>query len=171
MWTAHPEGWAVPRLAEWSYNGRNAARAASDGTALSPLPRAPVSTPASASTAAAKQAAVWEDFVDIFYAPSQVFERRRAGQFGLALLILTVLMTAVFFIVRGGMQSVMDVEFQRKAAEAMAKNPKITMEMMEKSRAIGEKFGWVFVLVGTPIMAFVIGILLWIGGKIGNGAR
>jgi len=125
-----------------------------------------VSTPASATGAAAKQAAIWEDFVDIFYAPTQVFERRRAGQFGLALLILTLLMTVVYFLVRGGMQAVMDAEFQRKAAEAMAKNPKITMEMMEKGRAIGEKFGWAFVLFGTPLFVFVMGILLWIGGKI-----
>ncbi|MFL5578137.1 MAG: YIP1 family protein [Gemmatimonadaceae bacterium] len=122
-----------------------------------------MTTPA---TTAAKTTGIWEDFVDIFYAPSQVFERRRAGQFGLALAILTVLMTVVFFVTKGGLQPVMDAEFQRKAAEAMAKNPKLTMEQMEKGRAMFEKFGFLAVLVGTPLRVCIVALLLWVGGKL-----
>ena len=36
------------------------------------------------------KAGLWEDFVDIFYAPSSVFARRADGKFGLALLFLIV---------------------------------------------------------------------------------
>ena len=39
---------------------------------------------------------VWEDFIDIFHQPSQVFERRRNGQFGLALLLLVVICTVLY---------------------------------------------------------------------------
>jgi len=122
-----------------------------------------VTTPAAS---AVKAASVWEDFVDIFYAPSSVFDRRRDGRFGLALLILTLLAVAIFFAVKGGMQPVMDAEFQRRAAEQMAKNPKLTPEMLEKGRAFTEKFGWLFVLVGTPIAVFATGLVLWVGGKL-----
>jgi hypothetical protein len=119
---------------------------------------APVATSASPT-------GVWEDFVDIFYAPSTVFERRRAGQFGLALLILTILSIIVYFATRGGMQAVMDVEFDRRVAEAAAKNPKAA-EAMQGMRARMDQFGWLFVLIGTPIGVFITGILLWIGGKL-----
>ena len=122
-----------------------------------------MTTPA-ASTA--KSAGVWEDFVDIFYAPSDVFERRREGRFRLGLVILTVLSVAIFFATKGGMQAVMDAEFQRKAAEQMAKNPQLTPETLEKGRAIGEKLGWLIVLVVTPLLVFLTGLLLWIGGKL-----
>lgn len=112
----------------------------------------------------ASPAGVWEDFVDIFYAPSTVFDRRRSGQFGLALLILTILSVIIYFATKGGMEAVMDVEFQRRAAEAAAKNPQAA-EAMQKMRGTMEKIGWLFALVGTPIGVFITGILLWIGGK------
>lgn len=112
----------------------------------------------------ASTAGVWEDFVDIFYAPSTVFERRRAGQFGLALLILTILSVIIYFATKGGMEAVMDAEFQRRTAEAAANNPKAA-EAMQKMQGTMEKIGWLFALIGTPIGVFIMGILLWIGGK------
>ena len=121
-----------------------------------------MTTPAATT---ASSTGIWEDFVDIFYAPSAVFERRRAGQFGIALLILTVLSLVIYFATKGGMEAVMDAEFQRRTAEAIAKNPKAA-EAMQKWRGIMEKLGWLVVLIGTPVFAFILGILLWIGGKV-----
>ena len=117
------------------------------------------------ATSANRSAGVWEDFVDIFYAPSSVFERRRAGQFGLALLILTILSVIIYFATKGGMEAVMDAEFQRKTAEAVAKNPQAA-EAMQKMRGTMEKIGWLFALIGTPIGVFITGIVLWIAGKL-----
>jgi len=121
-----------------------------------------VTAPAATS---ASPAGVWEDFVDIFYAPSTVFERRRSGQFGLALLILTVLSVVIYFATRGGMEAVMDAEFQRKTAEMAAKNPQ-AVQAKEKMRGTMEKIGWLFAAIGTPIGVFIMGILLWVGGKL-----
>ena len=42
---------------------------------------APVVTP---------RAAIWEDFVDIFYAPSAVFRRREQGNFFIPLIVITI---------------------------------------------------------------------------------
>jgi hypothetical protein len=44
---------------------------------------------------APKRASLWEDFVDILYAPRSVFERRREGKFGVALLVYVAIATAV----------------------------------------------------------------------------
>ena len=37
-----------------------------------------------------EKAGLWEDFVDIFYAPSSVFARRSDGKFGMALLLFVI---------------------------------------------------------------------------------
>ena len=50
----------------------------------------------------APKAGIWEDFVDIFVQPAQVFERRRDGKFGLALLALVVITGVLFFALRNG---------------------------------------------------------------------
>ena len=118
---------------------------------------APVATSAS-------PAGIWEDFVDIFYAPSAVFDRRRAGKFGLALLIITVLSVVIYFATKGGMEAVMDAEFDRRAAEAAASNPQAA-EAMQKMRGTMDRIGWLFALIGTPVAVFVMGIVLWIAGK------
>lgn len=115
--------------------------------------------------ATAPSAGLWEDFVDIFYAPSSVFERRRAGRFGLALLVLTALALVIYYATRGGMQVVTDAEFDRQIASSAADNPQAA-EAMEKMRGISDRFTWLFVLLGTPIRVFVVGLLLWVGGKL-----
>src|SRR5690606_39925611 len=43
-------------------------------------------------------ASLWEDFVDIYYAPRQVFARREeGGRWGIVLLILVGLMALLYF--------------------------------------------------------------------------
>ena len=57
------------------------------------------------------KAGLWEDFVDIFYAPSSVFARRADGKFGMALLFLVVVGTILYFLTRNAIQPMMDAEF------------------------------------------------------------
>jgi hypothetical protein len=68
----------------------------------------PASSLDSPSVAAAKPAALWEDFVDVFTQPAAVFERRRDGRFGRALLVLTALGAVIFFATRPLAQPLMD---------------------------------------------------------------
>ena len=49
---------------------------------LSPPSASPAASPASAS--------VWEDFIDIFYAPSAVFARRSTSGFFIPMLVVTI---------------------------------------------------------------------------------
>jgi hypothetical protein len=125
--------------------------APSDGLDAGPAPATPASR--------------WEDFIDIFYAPSSVYERRRNSGFGIPMLVVTVLIGVIFVANSGVMQPIMDAEFARGAAAQMRNNPQITPEMMEKGRAIGETFAKIGAFVFVPIAIFLTGLALWIVGK------
>src|SRR6476646_3955294 len=126
----------------------------------------PTSSPAPAgATAPTSPASWWEDFIDIFYAPSQVFARRENSGFAIPMLVVTLLVALIAIANSGVMQPIMDAEFTRATAAAMKKNPQVTAEMMAKGRSFGEaiaKYG-AFVLV--PVAIFLTGLVLWIVGK------
>ena len=110
---------------------------------------------------------VWEDLLEIFYAPTAVFERRReTPAFGLALLVLVVLIVLLSFAFKGLTEPIFDAEFKRGMAQAMKQNPRLTPEMVAGFRETAKKF--VLVAIGfygliTPIL---LGMLLWLVGKV-----
>jgi hypothetical protein len=112
------------------------------------------------------KAGLWEDFVDIFYAPSTVFARRADGKFGLALLVLVAIGTLLVFLTRNAMQPVMDAEFARQSAKVLAKNPNLTAEQLSTGRGFMESFGFVFFGIGLAVSIFLTGIVLWLVGKL-----
>jgi len=117
------------------------------------------------TTAAPKPVSVWEDFVDIFVSPAQVFARREKAGFFVPLVVLTLVMVALYFGTKSLMQPVMDAEFARQTAAALKANPKLTAAQMESFRKVGETFAAVFVLVLTPIRVLLVGLVLWVVGK------
>jgi hypothetical protein len=123
-----------------------------DAAALKPVP--------------AERTAVWEDFVDIFYAPSHVFARRQNGSVWIPILVVTLLVGTVYFLTSGAMQPIMDAEFNRQAAAAMRKNPRITPEAMERFRNIATRIGQVMTFVAMPVIIAMIGTTLWLVGKL-----
>jgi hypothetical protein len=112
------------------------------------------------------KAGLWEDFVDVFYAPSSVFARRSDGKFGLALLFLVLVGAVLFFVTKNAMQPIFDAEFTRQVAAAMRKNPQITAEQMASSRNFFEMFGPVFFGVILTISVVGTGLVLWVVGKL-----
>ena len=113
----------------------------------------------------AAPASRWEDFVDIFYAPSQVFARRANSGFGIPMLVVTVLVGLIAIANSGVMQPIMDAEFARASAAQMRNNPQITAEMMEKGRGIGEAIAKYGAFVFIPVGIFLTGLALWLAGK------
>jgi hypothetical protein len=111
------------------------------------------------------RAAWWEDFIDIFYAPSQVFARRAGSGFGLPMLVVTVLLALIAVANSGVMQPIMDAEFTRSTAAAMRANPQLTPEMMEKGRGFGEAIAKYGAVVFVPVGIFLTGLMLWLVGK------
>lgn len=112
------------------------------------------------------QTSSWEDFVDIFYAPSSVFARRTDGKFGKPLLFLVVACAILAFLTKNAMQPVMDAEFARRTAEMMRKNPNVTAEQMASGRGLFETFGPIFFAIGITVSVFGTGLVLWAVGKL-----
>lgn len=123
----------------------------------------PETSPADAS---AERASLWEDFVDIFYAPSQVFARRRDGKFGLPLLFLALAGLVLFFLTKNAMQPVMDAEFAFRSQEMMRANPQLTSEQLASGRRFFEMFAPVIFAVAFPLAVILTGIVLWVTGKL-----
>lgn len=117
-----------------------------------------------------KPASVWEDFIDIFYAPSVVFARRAQAGFGIPMLVVTVLIGGIFLASFSAMQPVMDAEFTRSMAQAMKTNPNLTPEMAEKMRGFGESFAKIGAFVFMPVGIFLTGLVLWGLGKLVDAA-
>ena len=108
-----------------------------------------------------KPAGRWDDFLDIFIAPSKVFDRRSDGKFGLALFVFVVLFAILFFATRGLMEPIWDAELNRRMAEA----PNLTPEQLEAARRAAGTFGAIGILVMTPITLLVLGLVIWIVGR------
>jgi hypothetical protein len=113
-----------------------------------------------------ERAGLWEDFVDIFYAPSSVFARRADGKFGMALLLFVVVGTVLIFLTKNATQPIMDAEFARQTAAAMRKNPNLTAEQMASGRGIFETFAPIFFAIGLTVSVFGTGLVLWLVGKL-----
>ena len=108
----------------------------------------------------------WEDLIDAFISPVELFRRRTDGKFGHGLLALIILLVVVFFATRSAIQPIMDAEFQRQ----MANRPNLTPEQLEAGRRIAGTFAPVFVVVGIPITIFVLAAVVWLVARIVGGA-
>ena len=125
-------------------------------------PAEPMTAPAPAPA----KAGIWEDFVDIFVQPAQVFERRRDGKFGLALLALVVISGVLFLALRNGIAPIMDAEMAKQAAAMAAKNPSITPEQIAAQQGMMEKFAVIGYVLFMPIGIVLTAIVLWLAGKL-----
>src|SRR5687767_2308165 len=115
---------------------------------------------------APEKAGLWEDFVDIFYAPSSVYARRSEGKFGMPLLFLVLVGTVLFFLTKNATQPIMDAEFSRQTAAAMRQNPNMTAEQMAQGRGFFETLSPLFFAIGITLSIFGAGFVLWLVGKL-----
>ena len=122
-----------------------------------------------ATPASAQPASRWDDYLDVFVAPAQLFRRRADGKFGHALLVFWVLMVALFFGTRSAMRPVMDVEIDRSITQAAKANPQMTPEQVEQGREIGRKFAPVGFILTPPILVLVLGAVVWMGAMTTGG--
>ena len=104
----------------------------------------------------------WDDYLDVYVAPSRLFERRSDGKFGHAMLVFVIAAAVLYFATRTAMEPIMSAEFER----GMAANPNLTPEQMEAGRKFAGIAGGIFVLVGTPIMMLLLGGIVWIVSRV-----
>jgi hypothetical protein len=123
-----------------------------------------MTVPAPAATE--KPPSVWEDLIDIWYAPAQVFRRRINGQFGIPLLIFTVATLALFLATKPALEPIYDAMAQQQMQAAMAKNPQLTPEMMERGRSFTAVIQPIAVTLAVPISIAILAIVIWLVGKL-----
>lgn len=116
------------------------------------------------TVAVPQKPALWEDFVDILYAPRQVFERR--DRFVLALVILTVVMAILGFASQNALSGVYEAEMVR-GMEAGGRE--LTGEQLETARRMGGTISTVGILFAVPLGVFLVGLVLWAAGKLVGG--
>lgn len=121
---------------------------------------------AAAVSAEPARAAVWEDFLDIFYAPSSVFARRENGNFWIPMSFFTLLLGLLSLANSGVLQPVFDAEFRRGMAAAMRANPQLTPEVFETGRQIGTSIARIAPFVFGPLVIVLVGLMLWLLGKL-----
>lgn len=123
--------------------------------------------PPSAPTPAPAKASVWEDFLDIFYAPSAVFARRETGSVWIPMLVVTVLIGTFFALNAGMLEPMMDAEFRRSMeAAGQSGRPQPTAEQLEQMRGFGATMAKIMAFVSIPIVIFLVGASLWLAGKL-----
>ena len=119
--------------------------------------------PTIATVPETKSASLWEDFIDVLYAPARVFERRRGRGFGAPLLILAVL----FAIVAGATMSLTRPIFDRQMDMQIAQMRKKGMseEQVAGARGTMEKIGSISAVAGPAIGMLVVvpiaALFLW----------
>ena len=118
------------------------------------------------NSSAAPQATLWEDFIDIFTSPSEVFRRRENSGFGMQLLIVTVLFAIIVLGTKSLVQPVFDAEIARQTAQALKAHPEITADQINRQMAMGAHLAPIFIIVAVPISVLLTGLALWVVGKI-----
>lgn len=120
-------------------------------------------TDAPISVAPAKSA-VWEDVLDIFYAPTQVFERRRDGKYLVTMLIVGVLTAGVFYLSQQLNDALTEAEIARmvRSGELPADQAKVALQFSQKMSGLGI----VFLPIMTAIGSWISGLILFVLGKL-----
>lgn len=121
------------------------------------------------AAASPKQSSFIEDIVDVFYAPSAVFERRRNRGFGLALLLYAVLNAAMLYAARPVMQPMIDKQIAQ-TLEKMSANPSVSAEqrtaMEKRMRGMADSpLALIGPVVALPVVVLLTAAVLWLAGK------
>ena len=124
-------------------------------------------TTANTPVAGSPRAAVWEDFIDIFYAPSAVFARRKNGSFLIPMVVVTLFVGVTFFFTAETIRPIFDAEFNRAMAAAEARSTRpIPPEAIANMREFSMNIGRIAVFVFMPLVIFLGGLALWAAGKL-----
>jgi hypothetical protein len=121
---------------------------------------------ASVAPSSPAQSSFWEDVIDIFFQPAEVFRRRQNRSVWPPMLFVAISIGVIFFATFNTLEPVFAAEFTRQGAKAMASNPQITQEMLDKQRSIGEAFTHYGIGVVILVSMFILGGVAWLVGKI-----
>ncbi len=105
------------------------------------------------------------DLFEIYFSPSEVYERRRQGKFWLPLIVFAVASIVLFFVTKDLLRPVMDAEWRVASQAMMEKNPQLNPDQVAGFRTMGERFALVGVAIYSVIGPLLAGLVLWIVAK------
>ena len=132
-----------------------------------PLPPVNAADGEQSTPAPVVKTAPWEDVLDIFYAPQQVFERRRDGKYLVPILVLCVVSMLIFVLSSQINEALQDAEFAR-----VIKQNAMPAEAAASAKAMGKKFASLAIYlipVFVAIGAWVSGLIFMLLGKAMGG--
>ncbi|WP_353267760.1 hypothetical protein [Gemmatimonas sp.] len=120
-----------------------------------------------AAAAPEKQGSVWEDCLEVLWAPATVFDRSRARGVGMYLLVLTAILAVIIVATKGLLQPYVDANYDMQVIQ-MAKQTQKPMPA-EAVAAGRTAAGYIFLVFAalTPVLSGLLGGLAnWGGAKI-----
>lgn len=108
----------------------------------------------------------WEDAIDIFFSPADVFRREQNKSFWPPMLFVAIAIGVIVFVTFNTLEPIFDAEFTRSTAKQMAGNPQVTPEQLEMGKRIGMNIARYAVGVIIMVTMFVIGFFSWLLGKL-----
>ena len=106
-----------------------------------------------------------EDVIDIFFQPAAVFRRRQNRSVWPPMLFVAIAIGLIFFATFNTLQPIFEAEFTRNTAKAMANNPQITPEALEKMRSVNLTIARYVIGVIMLLTMVVLGTITWLVGK------
>jgi hypothetical protein len=121
-----------------------------------------------------KKSSVFEDIVDVFYAPSAVFERRKNAGYGAAFLIYVLVAAVMFYAARPVLRPMFEKQIGQQIEKLQA-NPNIPAEQKEAMSArmrgmVDSPFALIGPMIAIPVSLLLVGLGMWIAGKIFGSA-
>lgn len=119
------------------------------------------------STAPDKKGSVWEDALEVLWAPATVFDRSRGAGVGMYMLVLTAILAIVVVATKGLLQPYVDANYDLQMIQMAKQTGKpIPAEAAAAGRAVAGYF-FLAVSVLTPVFGGLIGgLTTWGGAKI-----
>lgn len=124
------------------------------------------SSAAAATTSAPPQPSFWEDVIDIFLQPVAVFRRRQNRSVWPPMLFVALAIGIIFFVTFNTLQPIFEAEFARGTAKAVANNPQVTPEALERMRTVNLTIARYVISVIMLVTMVVIGSITWLVGKL-----
>jgi hypothetical protein len=119
-----------------------------------------------AAPAKPAQSSFWEDVIDIFFQPADVFRRRQNRSVWPPMLFVALSVGVIFFATFNTLEPAIGADIARAGAKAMATNPQVTQEILDKQRSIGENVTRYGISVVMLVTMFIVGIVAWLLGKL-----
>lgn len=120
-----------------------------------------------ATPAPAKQPSFWEDCIEIFVHPADVYRRRADKSVWPPMLFVAIAIAIISFATFNTVFApIFESEFARNSAKAIAKNPQITADQMNKMKDVSMNIAKYTMPIILIVTMFVLGIVTWLLSKI-----